>query len=272
MENQKSSGRRKFLMGIGALGIGGLGAWFMRRPIVNRLFFSGDFDPELLTSSPTIDEDICVMTSRQEEGPFYYPSPERADVVEDREGQPFELRLQVLRYPDCTPVENAMVDIWHCDAEGVYSGYPEEVSRDVWETFVLVATKGTSENGQLHVDPVNDSRFLRGMQTTDAEGWVTFNTIVPGWYEGRVPHIHARIVVSPEEQLTTQFYFREETLNEIYTTIAPYNRHGVSPMSFNSDIVLSAGDANGLLLEIDTDSSGDGMFTSIGRMRIEQSA
>ena len=78
--------------------------------------------------------------------------------------------------------------------------------------------------------------------------------------------------MSPEEQLTTQFYFREETLNEIYTTIAPYNRHGVSPMSFNSDIVLSAGDANGLLLEIDTDSSGDGMFTSIGRIGIEQSA
>lgn len=272
MDNQKSSGRRKFLIGIGALGIGGMGAWFMRRPIVNRLFFTGDFDPELLTNSPTMDDNICVMTSRQEEGPFYYPSPERADVTEDRDGQPFQLRLQVMRYPDCIPVENALVDIWHCDAEGVYSGYTEEVSRDVWETFVLVATKGSTENGQMHVDPVNDSRFLRGLQKTDSEGWVTFNTIVPGWYEGRVPHIHARIVVSPEEQLTTQFYFREEVLNKIYTTIAPYNKHGVSPMSFDTDIVLSAGDANGLLLEIDRESLGDGTFTSVGRIGIEQSA
>lgn len=172
MEEQKNSGRRKFLIGMSALGFGAIGAWFLRRPIVNKLFFTGDFDPEKLTSSPTIDNDICVMTSSQEEGPFYYPSPERADVTEDRMGQPFQLRLQVTRYPDCTPVENALVDIWHCDADGVYSGYPEEVSRDVWETFVLVATKGSTINGQMHVDPVNDSRFLRGMQRTDSEGWV----------------------------------------------------------------------------------------------------
>jgi hypothetical protein len=79
-------------------------------------------------------------------------------------------------------------------------------------------------------------------------------------------------VVSPDEQLTTQFYFREEVLNKIYTTLPPYKSHGVSPMSFDTDIVLSEEDANGLLLEIDTESSGNGMFTSVGRIGIEQSA
>jgi protocatechuate 3,4-dioxygenase beta subunit len=272
MEQQKSSGRRKFIMGIGALGIGGLAAWFMRRPILKRFIFTGNFNPELLTSSPTIDDGICVMTSSQQEGPFYYPSPERANVTEDRMGKPFQLRLQVLRYPECTPIENALVDIWHCDADGVYSGYPEEVSRDVWETFVLGVTKGTFENGQLHVDPVNDSRFLRGMQRTNSEGWVTFDTIVPGWYEGRVPHIHTKIMVTPEEQLTTQFYFREDVLNEIYTSIAPYNKHGVCPMSYENDIVLSEGNAEGLLLEIDKDTQDNNIFTSVGRIGIEQLA
>lgn len=272
MEQQKSSGRRKFLIGIGALGIGGVAAWFMRRPIVKRLIFTGDFKPELLTSAPSMNDDVCVMTSRQAEGPFYYPSTERTDVTEDRVGQPFELRLQVTRYPECTPVEGALVDIWHCDADGVYSGYPEEITRDVWETLVFALKNGTMEDDQLHVDPVNDSRFLRGMQKTDSEGWVTFNTIVPGWYEGRVPHIHARVVVSKQEQLTTQFYFREEVLNEIYTTVEPYNKHGICPMSFESDVVLAEGNAEGLLLEIDTEVSGDGTYTSVGRIGIEQSA
>lgn len=267
----KQIGRKKFLIGLSALGIGGMATWFMRRPIIEKLFFTGNFDPELLTPAPSPD-DVCVMTSAQTDGPFYYLSPERSDIAEDRAGIPLRLRLQVTRYPDCTPVEGALVDIWHCDADGVYSGYPEEITRDLWETLVFGLKNGTFENGELHVDPVNDSRFLRGMQKTDANGWVTFNTIIPGWYVGRVPHIHARIVVNNREQLTTQFYFREHVLNEIYASTAPYSKHGPCPRSFEKDIVLSGGNANGLLLEIDNNVLDSPGYRSSGRIGIQLSA
>lgn len=273
MKKQKNKGRRNFLIGLGTLGMAGIIAWFMRRPIIKRLFFSGDFDTGMLTTAPSIDSNSCILTSRQVEGPFYFPSPERSDIVEDRLGQKLQFRLQVTRYPECLPVEGAVVDIWHCDAEGIYSGYPAEIARDVWETMLFGLKEGTFEDGELHVDPVNDSRFLRGLQKTDADGWVTFNTIIPGWYEGRVPHIHARVALNNQEQLTTQFYFREEILNNIYTAIEPYTMHGKCPLNFEKDIVLSQGEsAAGLLLEINDQHLIDGRLTAAGRIGIHSDA
>lgn len=272
MKEKKYTGRRKFLIGLGALGFGGVATWLMRRPIIERLFFTGDFDPDLLTRAPSVDDNICVLTSAQTEGPFYYPPPLRSDITEDRNGTKLKFQLQVIRYPECTPVENALVDIWHCDAEGAYSGYPEEITRDLWETMLFGIREGTFENGELHVDPVNDSRYLRGMQKTDENGLVTFQTIIPGWYKGRVPHIHARVVANNQEQLSTQFYFREEVLNEIYTSTAPYDKHGPCPMSFDKDIVLSDGPADGLLLELDNSGMGSIGFKTSGRIGIRATA
>lgn len=274
MADQESKGRRGFLIGLGALGAGALTTWFFRRPLIKRFLFTGDFDRNLLTTAPAENEEVCLLTSGQVEGPFYYPSPERVDLTEDREGQRLQLRFQVNRHPGCTPIEGAMVDIWHCDGDGVYSGYPEEISRDLWETMVFAIRNGEMNGDEFHVDPVNENRFLRGMQKTDAEGWVTFETIVPGWYEGRVPHIHAKIVVSTKEQLTTQFYFPEDLCNFIYTNVAPYNKHGVCPMSFEKDIVLSEGKADGLLLKTTISGRGNfnGIVTSTARIGIGQSA
>src|SRR6056297_2075743 len=272
MKEKKYNGRKKFLFALGSLGIGGMATWLLRRPIIERLFFTGNFDPGLLTAGPSIDDNVCILTSAQTEGPFFYPSPERSDVTEDRTGIKLQCRFQVIRYPECTPVENALVDIWHCDAEGAYSGYPEKITRDLWETMVFAIKEGTFENGELHVDPVNGSRYLRGMQKTDENGWVTFNTIIPGWYKGRVPHIHARVVINNDEQLTTQFYFREEVLNEIYTSVAPYDKHGACPMSFAKDIVLSQGGADGLLLLLVTSGMGSLGFKTSGRIGIRTNA
>lgn len=269
MKNQKRKGRRYFLFGLGAIGLASIATWFMRRPIIKALFFSGNFDPEMLTNAPSLEDNICVLTSQQVDGPFYFPSPERSNIVEDRIGEKIQLRFQVIHHPDCTPIKGAMVDIWHCDGDGVYSGYPEEIARDVWETMVFGLKEGTFENGELHVDPVNDSLFLRGMQKTDSNGWVTFNTIIPGWYEGRVPHIHARVVLNNQEQLTTQFYFREEVLNNIYTSKAPYNKHGKCPLSIENDVVLSQGEsAEGLLIEINPDPTTEDNLIASVRMSI----
>ncbi len=204
-----------------------------------------------LTTAPGTEGELCVLTSRQVEGPFYFPSPERKDIREDRKGKDMNLRLQVLRSPDCSPLEGAIVEIWHTDAEGIYSGYPQEIAHDMWKTFVFMGKNGKKINGEYHADPVENSRFLRGLQRTDADGWVEFNTIFPGWYEGRVPHIHFKIFIGEQEHLTAQFYFDPEFQNSVYTSVAPYNKHGKCPLTFQNDIALAASTetVEGLLLK-----------------------
>lgn len=152
---------------VGSLGgFGALlaGTWLFRRPIVKNLFMTGDFDTSLLSEAPSSADQLCVLTSRQVEGPFYFPSPQRQDLREDRLGLKLELAFQVLHYPDCSPVEGAAVEIWHCDAEGSYSGYPEEISHDIWKSTVFLLGEGDQSGGEIHVDPVNEQRFLRGLQ------------------------------------------------------------------------------------------------------------
>jgi len=249
----KKSNRRKFLFGsLGGLGVGLLGGWIFRRSIIRKLVFDGDFDTSLLNAAPIAGDDFCVLTSRQVEGPVYFPSPERRDIREDREGLPFDLEFQVVRYPDCTPVPGAVVEIWHCDAEGRYSGYPEEIFRDVWETLLFGIKHGKMTDGEMHIDPTTKDRFLRGLQRTDENGWVRFTTVFPGWYEGRVPHVHAKILLGANEELNTQFYFDTDYCNRIYTTQAPYDKYGEFPVSMKDDIVLAENPtADGLLLKVE---------------------
>lgn len=101
----------------------------------------------------------------------------------------------------CTPLEGARVDVWHADAEGVYSG----------------------------VDGAEDLMFLRGYQLTDEDGRATFLTVYPGWYPGRAVHIHFKIRTDPEAdsgyEFTSQFFFDEALTDEVYAQ-APYNERG----------------------------------------------
>lgn len=263
--------RRKFILRIfGGLGITVLLAWFFRRPIIRNLVFNGDFNPDLLGEAPSDIDDHCVLTSTQAEGPFYFPSPHRRDMSEDRKGQKLALKFQVLRHEECTPIEGAIVDLWHCDAEGTYSGYPEEITHDVWKSALFLVKNGTNENGEIHVDPVNDNRFLRGRQTSDQDGWVKFETIFPGWYDGRVPHIHAKIIVNENEQLLTQLYFNPELYDQIYTSQAPYDLYGKCPLKFDDDIVLGENDeANGLVLKIKPQKDGNKALEAIAKIGIK---
>ena len=203
-----------------------------------------------LTPAPGAEAGICVLTSTQVEGPFYFPSPERKDIRENRQGMAMKLRMQILRSPGCAPIEGAVVEVWHTDATGVYSGYPSEVAHDIWKTVVLLGMHGVNRRGELHVEPTEQTTFLRGLQRSDASGWVEFETLFPGWYEGRVPHIHFKVFVEGREQLTSQFYLDPATCDEVYTTVAPYNQYGKCPLSFENDIALrDNAEALGLLLK-----------------------
>jgi protocatechuate 3,4-dioxygenase beta subunit len=161
------------------------------------------------------DTSSCVLTAEQTEGPYYFDADSiRSDIREDREGTTLRLAIRVRAAGDCTPLPDAVVDIWHCDASGVYSGFDEG----------------------------EGDRFLRGAQVTNADGIVQFRTIYPGWYPGRTPHIHVKVHVDRQTLLTTQLYFDEETNERVYAN-APYeqgrDQSNASDGIFDDSLVLS---------------------------------
>jgi len=148
-------------------------------------------------------DDACILTPQSESGPYYLdPKLVRADIAEDRPGVPLALRLRVIEAGSCAPISGARVDIWHCDARGIYSGYPGQS-----DTHKLDQTGKT---------------FLRGTQMADASGWAAFKTIYPGWYAGRATHIHFKVFLDDTTVLTGQTFF-PEALNEfIYGNVPDY--------------------------------------------------
>ena len=149
---------------------------------------------------------VCTLTPEQIEGPFYLDqAPMREAISEGKPGVPLRLIFRVLDSASCAPIPKAAVDVWQCDALGIYSGYEG----------VAIAPR--------HVEPVDDKTFLRGTQLTDAAGGVRFRTIYPGWYSGRTPHVHLKLRVGAKAA-TTQLYFPDEVTNAVYAR-APYDRH-----------------------------------------------
>ena len=123
----------------------------------------------------------------------------------------------------CTPIANVVVDIWHCDAEGVYSGF-----------------ESASMGGPGGSGPTDDDTFLRGVQVTNAEGIVEFLTVYPGWYRGRTVHIHAKVHIDSATALTTQMFFDESVTEAVYAT-DPYAARTGRDTFNDSDGIFDAG-------------------------------
>ncbi len=164
----------------------------------------------------------CVLTPEQEEGPFYIDLARvRRDIVEDRPGVPLALAITVIDASTCEPIRDAAVDVWHCDALGVYSGV---------------------EGGE-------DETFLRGVQLTDANGLAEFATIYPGQYPGRTTHIHLKVHLGGRQGDDTysggrvshvgQLFTADERDEEVFA-LAPYNQNGAE---------ITPRDADGIFLE-----------------------
>lgn len=245
------NGRRKFILGsLGVVAAGAATAWFAKNPILRKLATMGDNTGIPLTAAPAFDGD-CVLTADATEGPFFVRSAVRKDIRDDRAGKEMTLRLKVADAANCKPVEGATVEIWHCDADGVYSGYPEDLARDLWGTARFI---NFSDD---HVEPINEKRFLRGAQITDAEGVCEFTTIVPGWYEGRTPHIHFKVLAGGKDLFTSQFYFEPGLTTRVYTSVDPYLKHGDTPFTNKNDSVIGGSrDLQGVLLNPRWSDSG----------------
>ncbi|MGW2516092.1 intradiol ring-cleavage dioxygenase [Streptomyces sp. NPDC001617] len=171
-------------------------------------------------TASTSGEDACyTLTSELVEGPYYIDADKiRQNVTEDQEGIPLHLRLKVIDAETCRPVRNAAVDIWHCNASGIYSGYeamgsggggpaptgppPSGTPTDTptatdspTATPTDVPTGPPPGGGGGHQEPTDDKRYLRGTWRTDRHGYVSFRTVFPGWYQGRCVHIHVKVHV-----------------------------------------------------------------------------
>ncbi len=185
----------------------------------------------------------CIDTPSETAGPYPYDLSSnsamfRSDITEGKTGIPLALTLTIVNANNnCSVIENARVDIWHCDKDGYYSEYEEP------------GYLGTQDNtGQT---------FLRGIQLSDSNGQVRFNTIYPGWYSGRVTHIHVQVYINSVLKLTTQIAFPDSLNTTVYDT-SLYSAHGqnssvannaadmVFSDSVNSELVTISGDtANG---------------------------
>jgi protocatechuate 3,4-dioxygenase beta subunit len=157
--------------------------------------------------------DVCVITPEVTEGPYYFdPRLERADITEGRPGVATTVKLQVVDAM-CQPLGGARADIWHCDASGLYSGYPNQ-------------TGGVDTTGQT---------FMRGTLFANDHGIVEFLTIYPGWYAGRTTHIHFKIFLDQTTVLTGQIFFPDALSQFLYENVEPYKARGSGRDTLNTN-------------------------------------
>ncbi|MFE9645207.1 intradiol ring-cleavage dioxygenase [Streptomyces sp. NPDC006365] len=216
-------------------------------------------------------EECYKLTSETTEGPYYIDADKiRRDITEDKEGIPMTLRIKVIDSESCKPVRNAAVDIWHCDALGIYSGYEDASTGGGGGGTPPSGTpsgvpSGTPTGsppeggGGVHEEPTDDERYLRGTWRTDKQGFVTFKTIFPGWYRGRCVHIHTKVHVNGEWTdagyeggntcHTGQFFFDEESVLAS-AEVEPYSTSTTERTTLEADTIYDQSGTTGGLLKL----------------------
>ena len=183
----------------------------------------------------------CVLTPQQTEGPYFVDERlERIDIRSDpasgtlRQGVPLALtmRISAIGGTRCEPLRGAIVDVWHCDAAGVYSDVDDASLR----------SKG--------------SAFLRGYQVTDANGVVRFATIYPGAYRGRAVHVHFKVRKhgGGVHEFTSQLYFDDALTDRVHER-PPYGGAGLRRTRNADDGLFRAG-GRALILDVRQDDEG----------------
>jgi len=162
----------------------------------------------------------CVLTPEMTEGPYYVPGEKvRRNITEGKPGTPLDLRLTVVDASTCKPIKSAVVDIWHADALGVYSG-------------AVAGDPGTN--------------FMRGIQKTDATGLARFTSVYPGWYQGRAVHIHVKVHLGGTVVHTGQFFFDDALTDAVYRR-TPYSTRGPRDTRNDADSIYRNGGSRSML-------------------------
>ena len=144
----------------------------------------------------------CERAAHQTAGPFYIEEPIiRREIAEDQPGRPLTVQFTVVEPNTCAERQGVLLSLFHANAEGLYSGFSEQ---------------GVNRDGDTR-----GQTWLRGAQRTDAGGVATFETIYPGWYTGRVTHMHLTAHVEGKLVHSAQIYFPDKVVRRVYAT-APY--------------------------------------------------
>ncbi|MER5977181.1 intradiol ring-cleavage dioxygenase [Streptomyces sp. NPDC001857] len=189
------------------------------------------------TGQDTAAAAVCTLTREMTEGPYYLDGQYvRADISEGKPGVPLKLTLTVVDDDTCAPLRGALVELWHADALGEYSGF-------------------VGKNG--HSEPDNGT-FLRGGVLTDSAGVATITSVYPGWYRGRCVHIHVKVhtgvtltsdghFTGGREIHTGQLFFSESVTTRV-ATVSPYSTNRVTRTTLAQDSIYDGGGAaSGLL-------------------------
>lgn len=203
--------RNEFLKGVGIIGVGAM------LPINKAAAAAGGDTAQKSTA--------CTLIPSETEGPFpldlttnnsatYF----RQDIREGKAGVTTYVKMKIIGKDNCLPMQNMRVNIWHCDKDGIYSGY----------------------NNSMNPGDVN-ATFLRGYQMTDAYGMVNFTTIFPGWYQGRVTHIHFQVYVSSIYKAVSQTTIDPAVKNAVYTKHSSIYTKGTDPQDITKDNIFSDG-------------------------------
>ena len=195
----------------------------------------------------------CVVRPEQTEGPFFVDTGlERSDIRSDpstgavSEGAPLTLRFNVSQIAGgaCTVLAGAMVDVWQCDAEGVYWGVEDD---------------GAPPGAR-------DRQFLRGHQRTDGNGMARFTTIFPGWYRGRAVHVHFKVrtdVAGQPYEFTSQIYFDEALIDQVHAQ-APYAARGRRQTTNADDGTFRRDGGESLMVQVSEADAGYAAAFDIG--------
>ncbi|WP_420320309.1 intradiol ring-cleavage dioxygenase [Flagellimonas sp.] len=180
--------RKKFLRN--------LGTGVIAAPVIPTILTSCNKDDD---SNAMPNPNACAPSPTEVAGPFPIKTPSdwiRTNIVGNRSGVALMINITVQNTnANCAALEGVFVDVWMCDAKGNYSEYNEQLDGDF-----------TAQH------------FLRGRQTSNAEGKVSFVSIYPGWYPGRAPHIHLEVKRGNSSLLVTQIAFPENISKTVYAT------------------------------------------------------
>jgi protocatechuate 3,4-dioxygenase beta subunit len=204
----------------------------------------------------------CSLAKEETQGPYWFDVESiRTDIREKRPGTTLTLAVRVQDMSTCStggeaaPVASSVVEIWHCDAGGVYSGFESGSTGGVGGAPNAPGgtggaggssgqtSDGSYSKGDNEATPTDDGTYLRGAQVTGADGIAQFTTIYPGWYRGRTVHIHLKVHIDKKTVLTTQLYL-DESLNDDVLATSPYDEHTGRDTTNDNDGIF---DRSGLL-------------------------
>ncbi|WP_037672189.1 intradiol ring-cleavage dioxygenase [Streptomyces griseus] len=217
--------------------------------------------PTTGATAPVAAAAVCTLTREMTEGPYYLDGQlVRPDITEGKAGIPLKLALTVVDDDTCAPLSNALVEIWHADALGEYSGF-------------------VGNNG--HNEPDNGT-FLRGGVLTNTRGVANITTVYPGWYRGRCIHIHVKVhtnvtltsdgsFTGGQELHTGQLFF-DEAITRRVATVSPYSTNTVTRTTLAQDSIYDdGGAASGLLTLTALGSTTSAGYASTLTLGVERS-